>query len=97
MEFLKFFFGSRAVRHKGSGVPSGRLIEVRAGLTESPFSWDWSSAGQKNGLSIPINEWPLAKPEKWEEFLRRGGNPVEEAKVREALTRGLPLYKPSNL
>jgi len=77
-----------------------RYIErnpVRAGLTESPFSWDWSSAGQKNGLSIPINEWPLAKPEKWEEFLRRGDNPVEEAKVREALTRGLPLHKPNYL
>jgi len=39
----------------------------------------------------------LAKPEKWEEFLKGGGNPVEEAKVREALTRGLPLYKPNNL
>ena len=77
-----------------------RYIErnpVRAGLTESPYSWEWSSAGQKNGLSIPINEWPLAKPEKWEEFLRRGGNPVEEAKVREALTRGFPLFKPNTL
>jgi polyferredoxin len=30
VEFIKFFFGSRAVRHKGSGVPSGRLLEVRA-------------------------------------------------------------------
>ena len=59
-----------------------RYIErnpVRAGLTESPYSWDWSSAGQKNGLSIATDEWPLAKPEKWEEFLKRGGNPVEEA------------------
>jgi polyferredoxin len=30
VEFIKFFIGSRAVRHKGSGVPSGRLLEVRA-------------------------------------------------------------------
>ena len=77
-----------------------RYIErnpVRAGLTESPYNWDWSSAGQKNGLSIAIDEWPLAKPEKWEEFLKRGGNPVEEAKVREALIRGLPLFKPNTL
>ena len=77
-----------------------RYIErnpVRAGLTESPYNWDWSSAGQKNGTSIAIDEWPLAKPEKWEEFLQRGGNPVEEAKVREALIRGLPLFKPNTL
>ena len=77
-----------------------RYIErnpVRAGLTESPYKWDWSSAGQKNGTSIAIDEWPLAKPEKWEEFLKRGGNPVEEAKVREALIRGLPLFKPNTL
>jgi hypothetical protein len=44
-----------------------------------------------------MDEWPLAKPEKWEEFLKRGGNPVEEAKVREALIRGLPLFKPNTL
>jgi len=77
-----------------------RYIErnpVRAGLTESPYNWDWSSAGQKNGTSIAIDEWPLAKPEKWEEFLECGGNPVEEAKVREALIRGLPLFKPNTL
>jgi polyferredoxin len=30
MEFLKFLIGSRSARHKGSGVPSGRLLEVRA-------------------------------------------------------------------
>ena len=77
-----------------------RYIErnpVRAGLTDSPFTWKWSSAGQENGNLVPIDEWPLAKPEKWEEFIKRGGNPVEESKVREALIRGLPLYKPSNL
>jgi putative transposase len=77
-----------------------RYIErnpVRAGLTEFPYNWDWSSAGQKNGTSIAIDEWPLAKPEKWEEFLECGGNPVEEAKVREALIRGLPLFKPNTL
>jgi len=77
-----------------------RYIErnpVRAGLTESPYNWEWSSAGQKNRLSIAMDEWPLAKPEKWDEFLKRGGNPVEEAKVREALIRGLPLFKPNTL
>jgi len=29
MDFLKPLIGSRSARHKGSGVPSGRLLEVR--------------------------------------------------------------------
>jgi len=77
-----------------------RYIErnpVRAGLTKSPFAWEWSSAGQKNGHSIPIDPWPLPKPVKWEEFLNLGGNKVEEAKVREALVRGVHLLKPNSL
>ena len=32
VEFLRFLIGSRSVRHKGSGVPSGKLLEVRAVL-----------------------------------------------------------------
>ena len=30
MSFLKMIFATRSVRHKGAGVPSGRLMEVRA-------------------------------------------------------------------
>ena len=30
MALLKSLIGSRSARHKGSGVPSGRLLEVRA-------------------------------------------------------------------
>ena len=71
-----------------------RYIErnpVRAGLVHSPFHWKWSSAGQKNGHSIPIADWPLAKPAKWGDFLNQGGNRVEEAQIREALLRGKPF------
>lgn len=67
-----------------------RYIErnpVRAGLTKTPFVWEWSSAGQKNGVSVPIQNWPLPKPDKWEEFLGLGGDPVEDAQIREALLR----------
>lgn len=76
-----------------------RYIErnpVRAGLTDSPRRWEWSSAGQNNGHSIPLADWPLAKPEKWDEFLDQGGDRVEEARIREALLRGRPFLTLKN-
>jgi hypothetical protein len=57
--FLKFFFDSRAVRHKGSGVPSGRLLEVRAvffllidlflGIT----GWTWMKKAENLSYTSP--------------------------------------------
>jgi putative transposase len=73
-----------------------RYIErnpVRAGLADSPFVWEWSSAGQKNVGEIPMYEWPIPKPANWEDFLKRGGDPVEESQIREALIRGQPFFE----
>ncbi|NCY23234.1 transposase [bacterium] len=70
-----------------------RYIErnpVRAGLVGSPFDWEWSSAGQKNGHSVPLADWPLTKPGGWGDFLKQGGDQVEEVRIREALLRGRP-------
>jgi len=59
MEFIKFFFGSRAVRHKGSGVPSGRLIEVRAifffliALFLGIAGWTWMKKAEKYSYTSP--------------------------------------------
>jgi polyferredoxin len=44
---LKSLIGSRSARHKGSGVPSGRLLEVRAvfflliALLLGIAGWSW--------------------------------------------------------
>jgi polyferredoxin len=62
MEFLKFFFGSRAVRHKGSGVPSGRLIEVRAvfflliALFLGIAGWTWMKKAENYSYASPKME-----------------------------------------
>jgi polyferredoxin len=59
MEFLKFFFGSRAVRHKGSGVPSGRLLEVRAvfflliALFLGIAGWTWMKKVENYSYTSP--------------------------------------------
>ena len=76
-----------------------RYIErnpVRAGLADSPRRWEWSSAGQNNGHSIPLADWPLAKPENWDDFLDQGGDRVEEERIREALLRGRPFLSLKN-
>jgi len=59
MEFLKFFFGSRAVRHKGSGVPIGRLIEVRVifflliALFFGIAGWTWMKEAENYSYTSP--------------------------------------------
>jgi polyferredoxin len=59
MEYLKFFFGSRAVRHKGSGVPSGRLLEVRAvfflmiALFLGIAGWTWMKKAENYSYTSP--------------------------------------------
>ncbi|NBT49570.1 MAG: hypothetical protein EBT07_17500 [Actinobacteria bacterium] len=59
VEFLKFFFGSRAVRHKGSGVPSGRLLEVRAifflllALFVGIAGWTWMKKAENYSYTSP--------------------------------------------
>ena len=59
MEFLKFLIGSRAARHKGSGVPSGRLIEVRAifffliALFLGIAGWAWMRKAENYSYASP--------------------------------------------
>jgi len=59
VEFIKFFFGSRAVRHKSSGVPSGRLLEVRAvfflliALFLGIAGWNWMKKAENYSYVSP--------------------------------------------
>jgi len=59
MEFLKLFLGSRTVRHKGSGVPSGRLLEVRAvfflliALFLGIAGWTWMKKAENYSYTSP--------------------------------------------
>jgi hypothetical protein len=59
MEIVKFLIGSRSVRHKGSGVPSGRLIEVRAifffliALFLGIAGWTWMKKAERYSYASP--------------------------------------------
>ena len=59
MEFLKFLIGSRSARHKGSGVPSGRLLEVRAvfflliALLLGIAGWTWMKKAENYSYASP--------------------------------------------
>jgi polyferredoxin len=59
MEFLKFLVGSRSARHKGSGVPSGRLLEVRVvfflliALLLGIVGWTWIKKAENYSYASP--------------------------------------------
>jgi polyferredoxin len=59
MESLKFLIGSRSARHKGSGVPSGRLLEVRAvfflliALFLGIAGWTWMKKAENYSYASP--------------------------------------------
>ena len=72
---IKSFFGSRSVRHKGSGVPSGRLIEVRAifffliALFLGIAGWTWMKKAENYSYASP----------KIEQISTAAGNNKDEA------------------
>ena len=71
-----------------------RYIErnpVRANLVDSCEKWEWSSLGQKNGHSVPLEDPPWPRPQNWSQLLEAGGSELEEKMVRESLLRGKPL------
>jgi hypothetical protein len=59
MEFFKFLIGSRSARHKGAGVPSGRLLEVRAilllliALFVGFAGWTWMKKAESYSYVSP--------------------------------------------
>jgi polyferredoxin len=59
VEFFKFLIGSRSARHKGSGVPSGRLLEVRAifflliALFLGIAGWTWMKKAENYSYTSP--------------------------------------------
>ena len=59
MSFLKTIFATRSVRHKGAGVPSGRLMEVRAvilffvALSVAMGGWAWMKRAESYSYVTP--------------------------------------------
>jgi hypothetical protein len=59
VDFVKFLIGSRSARHKGSGVPSGRLLEVRAifflliALFLGIAGWTWMKKAENYSYAAP--------------------------------------------
>jgi polyferredoxin len=62
MEFLKSLIGSRSARHNGSGVPSGRLLEVRVifflliALFLGIAGWTWMKKAENYSYASPKME-----------------------------------------
>jgi polyferredoxin len=62
MELFKFLIGSRSARHKGSGVPSGRLLEVRAvlflfiSIFLGIVGWTWMKKTENYSYASPKME-----------------------------------------
>jgi len=59
MDILKPLIGSRSARHKGSGVPSGRLLEVRVifflliALFLGIAGWTWMKKAENYSYASP--------------------------------------------
>ena len=59
MEVVKSLIGSRSARHKGAGVPSGRLLEVRAvfffliALLLGIAGWTWMKKAENYSYASP--------------------------------------------
>jgi len=59
---LKNLIGSRSARHKGSGVPSGRLLEVRAvlflliAIFLGVAGWTWMKKEENYSYASPKME-----------------------------------------
>jgi hypothetical protein len=59
MQQVKYLIGSKSARHKGSGVPSGRVLEVRVvfffliALILGMAGWTWMKKSEKYSYTSP--------------------------------------------
>jgi hypothetical protein len=65
---------------------------VRAGLVERAEQWCWSRAGTLG--SVPLHEWPMARPAEWPDWVNEGETHAQWSAVRRSMTKGQPCGSP---
>lgn len=70
---------------------------LRAGLVPRAEDWLWSSLTGRcyPRLSDALNEWPVARPVNWVDYVNEQQGPAELAAVQEAVRRSLPYGAPN--
>jgi len=58
---------------------------VRAGLVERVEQWCWSRAGTRG--SVPLHEWPMARPAEWPEWVNEGETHAQWSAVQRSMTK----------
>jgi putative transposase len=68
---------------------------LRKNLVTTAEAWPWSSLSvSKNRNIIPVEPWPILRPENWIEIVNTPDNEAELADVRHALRRNQPIGDP---
>lgn len=65
---------------------------VRAGLVERAEQWRWSSAGTRG--SAALQEWPMARPVNWPDWVNQSETNEQLSAVRRSVTKGQPFGSP---
>lgn len=65
---------------------------VRAGLVERAEQWRWSSAGARG--SAALQEWPMARPADWPDWVNQDETNEQLSVVRRSVTKGQPFGSP---
>jgi putative transposase len=65
---------------------------VQAGLVERVEPWCWSRAGTRG--SVPLHEWPMARPAEWPDWVNEGETHAQWSAVRRSMTKGQPCGNP---
>lgn len=89
-------FRAFAVQGDSHFVAVCRYVErnaLRAGLVRQAQDWPWSSLWQiaNNVPIVSLDEWPIARPENWTEFVNADAGATELHEIREAATRNRPF------
>jgi putative transposase len=66
---------------------------LRAGLVDVAEAWPWSSlfVHCNNCDGIPLERWPIPRPENWVEIVNRPQNEAELEDLRRLLRKNLPI------
>jgi putative transposase len=67
---------------------------LRAGLARSARRWRWGSLGRAATLALPgppLETGPVAKPERWQEWVDRPESEAELTALRRSVVRGVPF------
>jgi putative transposase len=93
-------FKAVPVQKNRSVVRVCRYVErnaLRSGLVGSSELWRWSSlyATCNNCVVIPLDEWPIPRPDNWREVVNLPETPAEFDDLRRMIRRNQPIGSPA--